>query len=180
MHKLVITIFILCSISAGVRAGNKTHTIIDGGMVHLRGGLVEAGCIISTDNENDIIDMGELRSNQFNGVGSYSKNVPFKIKITNCSVAVSDKVGISIFGNIHAKDPQIFKLEGSEESAKGVGIAILDNKGDIIIPDNIPSGWINFHEGENILNFNVRYRATDMQVTGGKANTSVWFNLTYK
>ncbi|MGJ7079919.1 hypothetical protein ABMZ97_08450 [Morganella morganii] len=44
MHKLISTVFLLCGISAGAYAGNKTHTIIDGGMVHLRGGLVEAGC----------------------------------------------------------------------------------------------------------------------------------------
>lgn len=43
MHKLISTVFLLCGISAGAYAGNKTHTIIDGGMVHLRGGLVEAG-----------------------------------------------------------------------------------------------------------------------------------------
>lgn len=58
MHKLISTVFLLCGISAGAYAGNKTHTIIDGGMVHLRGGLVEAGCTLSTNSENDVIDMG--------------------------------------------------------------------------------------------------------------------------
>ncbi|MEM7927980.1 fimbrial protein, partial [Morganella morganii] len=142
-------------------------------MVHLRGGLVEAGCTLSTNNENDVIDMGEFRTNQFKGTGSYSDNIPFKLVITNCSTAVSSKVGLSVFGYINEKDPQIIKLEDSDETAKGVGVAILDNDGGIIIPDNIPSKWINFHEGENVLHFNARYRATDMQVTGGKANASV-------
>lgn len=180
MHKLISTVFLLCGFSAGAYAGNNTHTIIDGGMVHLRDGLVEAGCTLSTNSENDVIDMGEFRTNQFKGTGSYSGNIPFKLIITNCSTAVSSKVGLSVFGYINEQEPQIIKLEDSDETAKGVGIAILDSDGDIIIPDNMPSKWINFHEGENTLHFNARYRATDMQVTGGKANASVWFHLTYK
>lgn len=180
MYKLISITFVLCSASFHAWSGDKHHVIIDGGMVHLRGGLVEAGCSVSTEDEQSIVNMGKLRTNQFKGAGSYTEPVTFKIKLTDCSTAISDKVGISVYGSTNDRDPQIFKLEQSEDAAKGVGIALFNHNGEIILPNNLPAKWIAFHEGESILSFNARYRATDMQVIGGKANASLWFNLTYE
>lgn len=88
----------------------SAHTVvIDGGKVHLRGELVNGGCAVAPDSQNMRIDMGQYRTNSFSGVGSFSTvNVPFTVRLLDCSVDVSRTVGIQFQGVTPAEDPQVF------------------------------------------------------------------------
>lgn len=88
----------------------SAHTVvIDGGKVHLRGELVNGGCAVAPDSQNMRIDMGQYRTNSFSGVGSFSTvNVPFTVRLLDCSVDVSRTVGIQFQGVTPEEDPQVF------------------------------------------------------------------------
>ncbi|WP_286146271.1 fimbrial protein [Shigella sp. FC1967] len=40
-------------------------------------GIVEPACTVSPESENQVVDLGVISSNQFNGVGSHSIKIPF-------------------------------------------------------------------------------------------------------
>ena len=89
-------LFFALAIASAVNA----HTVvIDGGKVHLRGELVNGGCAVAPDSQNMRVDMGQYRTNSFSGVGCFSTvNVPFTVRLLDCSVDVSRTVGIQFQG----------------------------------------------------------------------------------
>ena len=118
---LLLTLAMACPASA--------HTVvIEGGKVHLRGELVNGGCAVAPDSQNMRIDMGQYRTNSFSGVGSFSTvNVPFTVRLLDCSVDVSRTVGIQFQGATPAEDPQVFlatSRPGETPVSSGVGLAL--------------------------------------------------------
>lgn len=178
--QLCAGVVLLLLISTGVLAGNRHHVVIDGGMTHFRGVLTAEACTVATDSRSQTVNMGQLRSNQFSGVGSLTSPVGFSIRLTECSTAVSDQVGIMFIGVTDGKDPQVLKAGEGVNAATGVGLALFDERGQIIVPNMQPRVWSRLHEGDNSLRFHARYRATSRQVTGGNADAFTWFALTYQ
>ncbi len=171
---------LLLMVSTQALAGNRHHVVIDGGITHFRGALTAEACTVAIDSLNQTINMGQLRSNQFSGVGSLTSPVGFSIRLTECSTAVSEQVGVTFFGVTDDKDPQVLKAGDGVNAATGVGLALFDEQGKIIVPNTQPSSWRWLHEGDNRLRFHARYRATSRQVIGGNADAFTWFALTYQ
>lgn len=178
--QLCVLVALLLMASGDALAGNRHHVVIDGGITHFRGALTAEACTVSTDSRDQTVDMGQLRSNQFSGVGSLTSSVGFSIRLTECSTVVSDQVGVTFFGVTDGKDPQVLKTGHGVNAATGVGLALFDEQGQIIAPNTQPRVWSRLHEGDNTLRFHARYRATSHQVIGGNADAFTWFALTYQ
>ncbi|MVX99146.1 fimbrial protein [Enterobacteriaceae bacterium 8376wB9] len=161
-------------------AGNRNHIIIDGGIVHLRGVLTEAACTVSTGSAHQVVDMGQVRSNQFGYLGSFTSPVEFSISLTGCSTAISNTVGVAFYGVTDGKDPQVLRAGAGEGAALGVGLALFDRNGDVIIPNTPPRSGMALQQGNNVLSYIAKYRSTSRQVLAGNADASVWFALTYQ
>ncbi|MDL4454785.1 fimbrial protein [Klebsiella michiganensis] len=160
--------------------GNRHHVVIDGGMVHLRGGLTASACTVSADSVNQTVDMGPFRSNQFNGVGSLAPPVAFSLRLNDCSKAVSDTVGVAFQGVTDGKDPQVLRAGEGQNAATGIGLALFDNQGELLVPNTAARSWTPLAQGDMTLRFLARYRATSHQVTAGNADAWTWFSLTYQ
>lgn len=173
-------VVLLFMASAHAGSGNRHRVVIDGGITHFRGSLTAEACTVATDSRYQTVDMGQLRSNQFSGVGSMASPVGFSIRLTECSTAVSDLVGVTFTGVTDGKDPQVLKAGEGVNAATGVGLALFDEQGQIIVPNTLPRVWGRLHEGDNNLRFHARYRATSREVTGGNADALAWFALTYQ
>lgn len=170
----------LLLVSAAAVAGNKHHVIINGGMVHLRGVITAPGCAVSIASQNQTVDMGTVRSNQFTGPGSYAPPVPFIVSLVGCSRAVYQHVGTSFWGVTDGKDPLVLQSGNGLDAVPGVGLAIFDSHGELMVPNSAPRGFTQLNDGSVNLHFTARYRATAYQVTGGSADTWSWFTLTYQ
>ncbi|HFK7187095.1 fimbrial protein [Serratia odorifera] len=166
--------------SAVALAGNRHHVIIDGGQVKLRGAITAAACSVSTGSEAQIVEMGDVRSNQFSGLGSYSPPVAFSIDLTGCNRAIYHAVGVSFWGVTDGKDPLVLKAGNGAQGGPGIGLALFDDHGDLMVPNAPPSRLAMINDRETRLHFSARYRATSRQVTGGEANSWAWFALTYQ
>lgn len=178
--QLCAGVALLLMVSTVSLAGNRHHVVINGGIAHFRGVLMAEACTVSTDSRSQTVNMGQFSSNQFSGVGSLTSPVSFSIRLTECSTAVSDQVGVTFFGVTDGKDPQVLKAGEGVNAATGVGLALFDEQGQIIVPNMQPRVWSRLHEGDNSLRFHARYRATSRQVTGGNADAFTWFALTYQ
>lgn len=146
----------------------------------MKGGIISTGCSVSVGDTVKIVNMGEFRSNQFAGVGSYSESIPFHITLYECKKEILQQLTITFKGIADGKDPLVFKSGEGDEVVSGVGLAILDLNGEII-PPNTPF-HLAFREINEVseLHFSSRYRATSRQVSGGNANTLIWFSLSYE
>lgn len=160
-------------------AGNNHNVLIDGGIVFLRGALVAPACEVSTENKTQVVDMGVIRSNQFSGAGSDAIPVPFYINLTNCTTVISQNVKFTFVGEVDKRNPNIFKNISKSNAAKGVGIALFTPNGEQILPNVLYGEKLYIHDGHNNLQFVAKFRATEPQVIGGKAEATTWFSLTY-
>lgn len=180
IKQLCTGIMFLLSTSGDALAGNRHNVVIDGGIAHFRGSLTAEACTVSTDSTSQTVNMGQFRSNQFNGVGSLASPVSFTVRLTECSTAVSSHAGVTFFGVVDGKDPLVLKAGMGANAATGVGLALFDERGEIITPNSQPRVWSQLGEGDNSLRFHARYRATSRQVIGGNADAFTWFALTYQ
>ncbi|WP_253296548.1 fimbrial protein [Serratia ureilytica] len=172
--------FVGICICSNVFAGNHRPAVIDGGIMHMRGAITAPACIASTRSNAQIIDLGEFRSNQFNGVGTFASPVPFYIHLARCNAAVRERVAITFLGVSDSKDPLILRTGQGNNVATGIGLAIFNNAGDIVQPNMKPDSGVYLNSSEMALRFVARYRATSLQVTGGNADAWTWFSLSYQ
>lgn len=177
-YNLILLSILFSCISLSSYAIGKTHVIIDGGMVHMRGSISEPACSISPESQNQIIDLGVISSNKFHGVGSRSVKIPFTLKLMDCNKNISDKVSFLMLGDVNKTDGRIFNIVDQISSASGVGIALYNQEDDIIIP-NLDNKYIFIKENKTELNFSARYIATHEHVIGGKADATVLFIIKY-
>lgn len=146
----------------------------------MRGAITAAACSVAPVSSVQIIDMGQFRSNQFTEVGVYAPPVPFSIELNDCSTAVSETAAISFLGVADTKDPRVLSIEDGVDTARGVGLAIFDHTGNLVMPNAQPHTLGLLREGAMSLRFIARYRATSRQVSGGRADAWTWFTVSYQ
>lgn len=160
------------------------HTVIvDGGQVHIKGELVNGGCAVAPDSQNMRVEMGQYRTNSFSGVGSFSTvNIPFTLRLVDCSTDVSNTVGIAFQGTTPAEDPQVFlatsRPDGSSVNS-GVGLALFDDQQRLIIPNTTASHYLPIDTTELAFHFSARYRVISEHIVPGGIQSDVWFTLIY-
>ncbi|SUG34449.1 fimbrial protein FimI [Salmonella enterica subsp. arizonae] len=96
--------------------------MVESGRIHLRGQLVNGGCVVATESQDLRVLMGQYRTNAFAGPGSFAPvSVPFSLRLISCSAEVWRHVGIAFAGVTPAEDPHVFwpaaKVSGMPESA---------------------------------------------------------------
>lgn len=174
-HALLLVISLLPFTSRANR-----DVTIHGGDVHFRGQVVNAACAVSADSQNMTVQMGQVRSSMFNGPGDWSQGVDFQIYLEDCSTTVSQSAGVLFTGTSDGKDPQVFKAGYGASAAQGVGIGIFDATGELVLPNTRPPWLAPLQDGETILNYNAKYRATDRRILSGDASAEVWFSVIYQ
>lgn len=177
-YSLIYSIALFFSISFTTYSMERNKVFLNDGIVYFRGGIVEPACSVSPESENQVVDLGVISSNQFNGVGSHSIKIPFFIKLMNCNKNMADKVSVYILGDVDNKDKRLFNITEKQNSALGVGVALFNAEDEIIIPNNI-NKYKFIEENELKLEFKASYLATRKTVIGGKADSVVWFVFNY-
>lgn len=116
-------------------------------------------------------------------MGSFSTvNVPFTVRLLDCSVDVSRTVGIQFQGATPAEDPQVFlatSRPGETPVSSGVGLALFDEQQRQIIPNATAVSWLPIDTRELAFHFSARYRAISEHLEPGKIQSDVWFTLIY-
>ncbi len=172
---------LLCALAIAP-AVNAHTVVIDGGKVHLRGELVNGGCAVAPDSQNMRVDMGQYRTNAFSGVGSFSTvNVPFTVRLLDCSVDVSRTVGIQFQGVTPAEDPQVFLATRGRGKMRSqwCRAGAFDEQQRQIIPNATAVSWLPINTRELVFHFSARYRAISEHLVPGTIQSNVWFTLIY-
>ncbi|MDA3131344.1 fimbrial protein [Atlantibacter subterranea] len=150
------------------------------GDVRFYGQVVNAACSVALESRNQVVEMGQVRSNRFRSIGEWQDPHPFRIKLEDCSTNVSQSVGVMFSGETDGKDPLVFQAGFGAGAAEGVGIGISDATGQLLAPNLAPTRYTALQEGETVLSYIARYRATRRDVKAGDASAQVWFSLFYQ
>lgn len=175
MNKIALTIALIISAPGVIYPSFAAQE----GRVNFYGSVVSATCVVAAESQDQVIYMGQVRSNQLLTPGKWSNTTPFRIVLDDCINSTSEHVAIMFNGTTDARDPHVFSIDVGGDSAKGVGIGIFDFRDEIVVPGSRPVHYSSLQNGQSILSFSAKYRATDTQVVAGNASAQILFNVFY-
>lgn len=152
----------------------------DDGSVHFQGQVVNTACSVIAGSQEQVVHMGQVRSSQFTAAGDWVAPTAFQITLEDCDTSVSRHAGVLFGGESDAKDPQVFRAGYGAGAAQGIGVGIFDAAGHLLVPDTAPPWYAPLQNGENVLSFIAKYRATEQHVQAGTADAQVWFTVVYQ
>lgn len=157
-----------------------SNVTINGGELSFHGSAVAAPCSVHTGDVDKTVDMGQVRTNNFASKGDWYNPVAFDIHLEDCSTQILDTVAVEFNGISDANDPQVFQSGSGAGASQGVGLGIFDYTGRQLIPNSQPKNFMPLIDGENVLHFTAKYRATLNHVKSGDASASIWFKMIYQ
>jgi fimbrial protein len=178
MRSLILSLLFL--LPPTLEAGQHWEVMLPGGAMRFQGELLAEACSVETSDRSLTVNMGQLRTNMLHAPGEDTDPIEFDIHLRDCNKNVSQYVGIAFNGVADGKNPDVISIGEGPNIAQDIGVAIFDAT-DTLIPLNSPPRRIaQVMNGETILHFVAKYRATGHHVTGGKADAQAWFSLTYE
>ena len=176
--------FISSALAAALFAATGSYAaVVDGGTIHFEGELVNAACSVNTDSADQVVTLGQYRTDIFNAVGNTSALIPFTIQLNDCDPVVAANAAVAFSGQADAINDNLLAIASSTNTttATGVGIEILDNTSAILKPDgNSFSTNQNLIPGTNVLHFSARYKGTGTSASAGQANADATFIRRYE
>ncbi len=161
----------------------KTPVSVNGGTVHFKGELVNAACSVNTESSEQTVNLGQYRTAKFTKVGDTTSNIPFNIVLNDCDPTVATTASVAFTGQIDPTDKTLLAVTSgsNDNTAKGVGIEILDSKSTTLTPDGATfSAAKTLIQGTNTLSFTARYKATAATTSPGMANADATFVMKYE
>lgn len=174
-----IRLIILIFISQGAQADNNNAAAASGRM-QFQGEVIADTCIIDDGNQYLTVDMGQVSNSKFKRAGDDSDPVMFSLNFRNCSTTVSRNMVVAFRGVADKQNPDLLEVEAGDNDARGIGIALFDDKGNLI-PINTGEMLVKSrYSGPLTVNLTARYRSTMDNVSGGFANAHALFLFTYQ
>lgn len=164
---------VLLSMLSGGAAYSQTATT---GTINFTGSITDVPCEIDTAATSSNVTMVKVFANDFSGVGSTTGTTAFKIVLKNCGASTSGAT-VRFMGTTDSANPAA--LQTTAGGAGGVALQLVDDTGTPISIGSSSKAYT-IAEGDNTFNFAARYIATSATVTGGAANATAVFALTYK
>lgn len=144
------------------------------GTVNITGTFRINSCILAQDSRQINVSLGDISLTRF-AQGRYGPEKSFIVNLQDCG-ADSVSVDVTFSGTPDNGRAELLALDSG--SAKGLGIAILDDT-KAIIPINQVSKDYPLHQGSVPLTFYAQLRPTGENIQSGNINASATFVLHY-
>lgn len=147
--------------------------------LRMYGNIIAQSCDVGTTNAD--VHIGDFPQNKFETAGDTSEAKGFDIKLMNCSSGIAGSY-ITFSGDSDVTYPDLLALKdttGSGSMASNVAVQILDSKG-APIALNKQANLQPLIAGDNIMHFQLRYKATNVPVKPGNANSVMYFDIKYQ
>ncbi|WP_419793424.1 fimbrial protein [Pseudomonas palleroniana] len=178
---VLLVIFLNMSAHSIANAAKGTTVVsVPGGRVTVVGAVINSGCLVSTSNTDKVVQMGEVRSNQFLGVGSDAQPVAFSIQLEDCVRNIRDSIGISFVGVANEHDAEVLAVSPGPNAAQGIGVALFDADNKFLPINTLPVNFTPLNKGVNTLHFFAKYRLAEQHPIPGIADAWANFTLTYQ
>ncbi|WP_312983523.1 fimbrial protein [Atlantibacter sp.] len=139
--------------------------------------ITTLGCTV--DKPIISVPMGDVPGNAFHGQGTWPGDIRTQTFNLPLTCFAGTKVEMQIDGNVNDATNGVLNLSSSGEgSAKGVGVQVLYNNAPLQLAAPIATGTASIN-GSYTIPLKARYYQTGPKVTGGTANATATFTLTY-
>ncbi|HHT8250384.1 TPA: fimbrial protein [Citrobacter braakii] len=176
VYSLLIALAVVPYCQAETQAGS--------GALYFTGNILARSCDVQTSDYNRVINLGEHDRKLFSHSGDVSPSVPLNVTLVNCQLnpGTTNTISMTLEGDGDPDDTTLLQLtdKGNSGTASGIAVEILDNNeqrvalNSDVIKTPMLSGSTPLHP------LKLRYRATQNQVTPGKANAILWITLHYE
>lgn len=175
----------LAAVAFFTAMGLTSSVMAQDGQVNFTGKIIEAGCKINgnvTDTQD--VKLGDVVNTAFTAAGDSAATTKFSLVLTACPAELAGKpVSVKYDGTPDTINNDYLQLTGYGDATVASGVAIqLLNADSSELPLGTASKAVTIASDvaeETTLDFFARYIATNAKVTGGDANGSVNFTLTY-
>lgn len=174
--------------SLELMASEREMAVYRGG-TPIRGEITEGGCIVSSDNRDMHVDMGDYTNKDFRQVGSVAPySIHFNINLMGCKSELVNLATVNLYGLAAPKNSHAFFVKSGNKGIfrtatyrvdSGLGLMITDDAGNIIIPNKVYPISYRFQDWSLVLHYTAHYLATSGQVHLRGLSSEVWFNITY-
>lgn len=171
MKKAMLTAAVLFSAAytAGVFAAD--------GELNFTGEITETACQV--DSKSIQVPLGKVAASALTGKGSTVSRTVFDLVVSQCPASIKG-ASIKFDGNSAIPgDYSALALNQAEDSAKGVGIQLMDVKDRVLKLHQASSEYQLASDVANTLPFSARYIALEDKVTAGKADAVANFTINY-
>lgn len=167
-------------VSATAFAEHSRLFQIKSGDVHFYGQVVNEACYVDLNSREQFIQMDGVQGSDFRHTGDRKGSWLFQIKLEGCDLLVSQNAAVLFIGEADKNASNVFQIESSAGSAKGVGISLFDSEGKQIVPGRVTTSKVFLQDGKPVLNYISRYQATSQTVKSGNINANIGFNVFYQ
>ena len=151
------------------------------GIIQMAGQITAPACQVDTGSASQIINMGAISNTDFDGPGSFARSVPFSLRLVQCSNDTRQLARVRVTGDLNPDNPDLLRTySDSSAVAMGVGLGLFDADHHLLKPDTPQTAQVRIQDGSTRLNFTARYGQTQAQVTGGEADATAWFTVSYQ
>ncbi len=106
--------FISSALAAALSAATGSYAaVVDGGTIHFEGELVNAACSVNTDSADQVVTLGQYRTDIFNAVGNTSALIPFTIQLNDCDPVVAANAAVAFSGQADAINDNLLAIASS-------------------------------------------------------------------
>lgn len=165
--------FIFILLICGMPAGYCVDGIV---MLQVNAVISNGSCDVNLDDSEQNVDLGAISSSAFTKVGDVSSPAKtFSVQLQNCS-GNFNFFGAAFSGIRDASDPALLGLS-ADSSAQGIGIQILDVDGN---PLSLTQPALTRRTSSGAITYQLRYKATEVPVQPGSANSTLFLNFYYQ
>ncbi|MEY7207855.1 type 1 fimbrial major subunit FimA, partial [Escherichia coli] len=133
--------FISSALAAALFAATGSYAaVVDGGTIHFEGELVNAACSVNTDSADQVVTLGQYRTDIFNAVGNTSALIPFTIQLNDCDPVVAANAAVAFSGQADAINDNLLAIASSTK--EGANKQVISSQVDSLI--KISRIWADF------------------------------------
>lgn len=144
--------------------------------VNFVGTIVQASCSLTTESQDQTVDLGSVLTSTLARQGATSDEKPFIIGLEDCDSSVLSEASIAFSGET-ANDTT---LSTNDIANTAVGIQILQDGNELVLDGSAKTTPQQLEDGVNIMEFTARYVAISDQVAAGEANAVANFVIHYE
>lgn len=174
---------------AGYGAVKDYDAEITSGKLHIHGKVISGACVVTSDNADMHVDMGQFTLHTFKHPGDITTAArPFTVHLTDCKSEISGGVNISFSGVANQKMPNLFQVFSDDEGTGNVsqssedshvGLLISGPQGKQVRPDGVPVVLRQANGKDTEIHYIARYFASSLRVHPEELHSEVRLNIVY-
>ncbi|WP_449567268.1 fimbrial protein [Lelliottia nimipressuralis] len=170
-----------CLLTLALASGFVRHARADetDGVVSMQGSILAAACAIATEDREQTVDMGTVVIGTIMNKGGGGIS-PLVIHLVNCQLApyrpgLPDWSVFRVTFDSSTDESGLFAVEGS---AKGVGLEIADQSGNVAVAgEAMPAGSL--QPGSLALAYTMRLKSNHQPIQEGEFRSTIRFKTDY-